>query len=42
MARELNDIITRDIETSFAGMDGCVVFVYQGLSAVDTFDQLRT
>ena len=40
MARELKDIITKDIETRFAGMDGCVVFDYQGLSAEDTF-QLR-
>ena len=41
MSRELNDIITRDIETRFAGMDGCVVFDYQGLSAGDTFDLRR-
>ena len=41
MSRELNDIITKDIETRFAGMDGCVVFDYQGLSAGDTFELRR-
>jgi len=41
MSRELNDIITRDLETRFAGMDGCVVFDYQGLSAGDTFELRR-
>jgi len=40
MSRELKEIITRDIEDRFAGMEGCVVFDYQGLSAEDTF-QLR-
>ena len=41
MSRELNDIITKDIETRFAGLDGCVVFDYQGLSAGDTFELRR-
>ena len=41
MARELNDIITRQLETRFGELDGFVVFDYQGLSAEDTF-QLRS
>jgi len=41
MSRELKDIITKDIETRFEGMDGCIVFNYRGLSAEDTFT-LRT
>ena len=40
MARELKDIITRELDTRFTGLDGFVVFDYQGLSAEDTY-QLR-
>ena len=41
MARELKEIISRDIQTRFEGSDGFVVFDYQGLSAEDTHT-LRT
>ena len=41
MARELKEIITRELDTRFGDLDGYVVFDYQGLSAEDTY-QLRS